>query len=437
MGVAQTTSAPEPIEQNQLAGLRVLVVNDNPTNRRILGEMIERWGMKPLLAESGVQALAALQQAKESAAPLTALQLANVGGIPDRTASHWWRESVSVRALRQTTIMMLTSAGQRGDAARCRQLGIAAYLVKRRTRSWSSAACIGWKEFELEVMRDHATTSSSCARSRTSTRWACHTGDSITVAPAMTLSDREYQRHAQLGGRDHPRDRRRRRGCNIQFAINPADGEMIVIEMNPGLAAARRLASKATGFPIARIGANFAVGYTPRRAAKRHHEDDAGVVRAGARLRRRQSAALRVRSSPPATPPHHADEIGRRGHGDRSHVQEFQKGIRALETGRPGWTSSARLKDDRLPDDSIEALRAALPPTHAGTRFPSAARPRTRDVDRRALRAYGHRPLVLHTDARAAGRRDRVRRGAERHVRRPARYEANGVFRPAAREPPR
>src|SRR5208282_1451123 len=128
VGVAQTTAAPEPIEQSQLAGLRVLVVDDNPTNRRILGEMLERWGMKPVLAESGAHALTALQQAKESAAPF-ALQLADVN-MPEMDGFTLVERIRQNEDLRQTTIMMLTSAGQRGDAARCRQLGIAAYLVK-------------------------------------------------------------------------------------------------------------------------------------------------------------------------------------------------------------------------------------------------------------------------------------------------------------------
>jgi carbamoyl-phosphate synthase large subunit len=89
-----------------------------------------------------------------------------------------------------------------------------------------------------------------------------HTGDSVTVAPAMTLTDREYQAMRDLGiailrevGVDTG-------GCNIQFAINPADGRLIVIEMNPRVSRSSALASKATGFPIAKIAAKLAIGYT-------------------------------------------------------------------------------------------------------------------------------------------------------------------------------
>ncbi|MGO9274727.1 MAG: response regulator, partial [Terriglobia bacterium] len=128
VGVAATVAAPEPIEQSRLAGLRVLVVDDNPTNRRLLGEMLERWGMKPVLAESGALALAALEQAKESAAPF-ALLLADVN-MPQMDGFTLVERIRQHEDLRQTTIMMLTSVGQRGDAARCRELGIAAYLIK-------------------------------------------------------------------------------------------------------------------------------------------------------------------------------------------------------------------------------------------------------------------------------------------------------------------
>ncbi|NUP54485.1 MAG: carbamoyl-phosphate synthase large subunit, partial [Gemmatimonadaceae bacterium] len=120
---------------------------------------------------------------------------------------------------------------------------------------------IGWKEFELEVMRDQEDNVVIVCSIENIDPMGVHTGDSITVAPAMTLSDREYQlmRDAALAvirvvGVNAG-------GCNIQFAINPADGEMLVIEMNPRVSRSSALASKATGFPIARIGTKLAVGY--------------------------------------------------------------------------------------------------------------------------------------------------------------------------------
>ncbi len=121
---------------------------------------------------------------------------------------------------------------------------------------------LGWKEYELEVMRDQADNVVIICSIENFDPMGVHTGDSITVAPAQTLTDREYQ---------HMRDASiaiireigvETGGSNIQFAVNPADGEMTVIEMNPRVSRSSALASKATGFPIAKIAAKLAVGYT-------------------------------------------------------------------------------------------------------------------------------------------------------------------------------
>ncbi len=121
---------------------------------------------------------------------------------------------------------------------------------------------LGWKEFELEVMRDHNDNVVIVCPIENMDPMGIHTGDSITVAPAQTLSDREYQmmRDASIAimreiGVDTG-------GSNVQFAIDPANGEMIVVEMNPRVSRSSALASKATGFPIAKIAAKLAVGYT-------------------------------------------------------------------------------------------------------------------------------------------------------------------------------
>ena len=121
---------------------------------------------------------------------------------------------------------------------------------------------IGWKEYELEVMRDLKDNVVIVCPIENFDPMGVHTGDSITVAPAMTLTDKEYQRMRDAAlhiireiGVDTG-------GSNIQFGINPADGEMVVIEMNPRVSRSSALASKATGFPIAKIAAKLAVGYT-------------------------------------------------------------------------------------------------------------------------------------------------------------------------------
>ncbi|HEX5969925.1 MAG TPA: carbamoyl-phosphate synthase large subunit, partial [Intrasporangium sp.] len=121
---------------------------------------------------------------------------------------------------------------------------------------------IGWKEYELEVMRDHRDNVVVVCSIENLDPMGVHTGDSITVAPALTLTDREYQRLRDIGiavirevGVDTG-------GCNIQFAVNPENGRVIVIEMNPRVSRSSALASKATGFPIAKIAAKMAIGYT-------------------------------------------------------------------------------------------------------------------------------------------------------------------------------
>jgi carbamoyl-phosphate synthase large subunit len=120
---------------------------------------------------------------------------------------------------------------------------------------------IGWKEYELEVMRDCADNFVVICSIENVDPMGVHTGDSITVAPALTLTDKEYQRMRDLARRIIRRVGVETGGSNIQFAINPENGRIIVIEMNPRVSRSSALASKATGFPIAKIAAKLALGY--------------------------------------------------------------------------------------------------------------------------------------------------------------------------------
>jgi CheY-like chemotaxis protein len=131
--VAKPAALPQAMERAELAGLRVLVVDDNFTNRRILGEMLARWGMKPVLAASGSAALARLQESRRSGDSF-ALLLTD-SNMPEMDGFAFVEQIRQQVDLGKTTIMMLTSAGQRGDAARCRELGIAAYLIKPVSQS--------------------------------------------------------------------------------------------------------------------------------------------------------------------------------------------------------------------------------------------------------------------------------------------------------------
>ncbi|MGD0688101.1 MAG: carbamoyl-phosphate synthase large subunit, partial [Streptosporangiaceae bacterium] len=146
-----------------------------------------------------------------------------------------------------------------GDLRRMASAGLDASPV---TEVLLEESIIGWKEFELELMRDRADNVVVVCSIENIDPMGVHTGDSVTVAPAMTLTDREYQRM-----RDTAIDVLRAvgvdtGGCNIQFAVHPLTGRLVVIEMNPRVSRSSALASKATGFPIAKIAAKLAIGYT-------------------------------------------------------------------------------------------------------------------------------------------------------------------------------
>jgi carbamoyl-phosphate synthase large subunit len=221
---------------------------------------------------------------------------------------------------------------------------------------------LGWKEFELEVMRDHDDNVVIVCSIENLDPMGIHTGDSITVAPAMTLTDREYQVMRDAACAVIREVGVAAGGCNIQFAVNPRDGEMLVIEMNPRVSRSSALASKATGFPIARIGAKLAVGYrldeipndiTKTTPASFEPVLDYVVVKVP-----RFAFEKFPKASPYLTT--QMKSVGEAMAIGRTFKEAFQKGLRALEIGRPGWSAGVRLLDDRLLDDSAEALRGAL-----------------------------------------------------------------------------
>ncbi len=153
-------------------------------------------------------------------------------------------------------------SGMAFDEVDLRRIAGAGLQASPTTEVLLEESILGWKEYELEVMRDRADNVVIVCSIENLDPMGVHTGDSITVAPAMTLTDREYQRMRDVAigviravGVDTG-------GCNIQFAVNPVDGRMVVIEMNPRVSRSSALASKATGFPIAKIAARLALGYT-------------------------------------------------------------------------------------------------------------------------------------------------------------------------------
>jgi carbamoyl-phosphate synthase large subunit len=221
---------------------------------------------------------------------------------------------------------------------------------------------IGWKEFELEVVRDGADNVIIVCSIENFDPMGVHTGDSITVAPAQTLTDVEYQ---------HMRDAAiaiireigvEAGGCNIQFAVNPADGEMLIVEMNPRVSRSSALASKATGFPIARVGAKLAVGYhldelpndiTKTTPASFEPVLDYVVVK---------FPRFAFEKFPDAdnTLGVQMKAVGETMAIGRNFRAAWQKGLRGLEIDRTGWVSAARLEDDGLTTDDHESLLAAM-----------------------------------------------------------------------------
>ncbi len=229
---------------------------------------------------------------------------------------------------------------------------------------------IGWKEFELEVMRDGADNVVIVCSIENFDPMGVHTGDSITVAPVQTLTDVEYQDMRDAAIKCIREIGVEAGGCNIQFAVDPATGEMLVIEMNPRVSRSSALASKATGFPIARIGAKLAVGYrldelpndiTKTTPASFEPVLDYVVVKI---------PRFAFEKFPSANPVLGVQmkAVGEVMAIGRTFKQAWQKGLRGLETDRAGWVSSARLDDDGLADEAIDTLRAAL-------RRPTSERP--------------------------------------------------------------
>src|SRR6187455_3237666 len=155
-----------------------------------------------------------------------------------------------------------TGSGMAHDETDLRRIAGAGLQASPTTEVLLEESILGRKEYELEVMRDTKDNVVIVCSIENLDPMGVHTGDSITVAPAMTLTDREYQKMRDLAigiirsvGVDTG-------GCNIQFAVNPRDGRLTVIEMNPRVSRSSALASKATGFPIAKIAAKVAIGYT-------------------------------------------------------------------------------------------------------------------------------------------------------------------------------
>jgi carbamoyl-phosphate synthase large subunit len=216
---------------------------------------------------------------------------------------------------------------------------------------------LGWKEYELEVMRDLADNVVIICSIENLDPMGIHTGDSITVAPAQTLTDKEYQRLRDASIKIIREIGVETGGSNIQFAVNPETGEVIVIEMNPRVSRSSALASKATGFPIAKIAAKLAVGYTldeiPNDITKKTPASFEPTIDYVVTKIPRFAFEKFPGSQPILTT--QMKSVGEAMAIGRTFQESFQKALRSLETGRSGWGCD---RAEKLP--SLEQIRAGL-----------------------------------------------------------------------------
>ncbi|MTJ14159.1 carbamoyl-phosphate synthase large subunit [Anabaena sp. UHCC 0187] len=216
---------------------------------------------------------------------------------------------------------------------------------------------LGWKEYELEVMRDLADNVVIICSIENLDPMGIHTGDSITVAPAQTLTDKEYQRLRDMAIKIIREIGVETGGSNIQFAVNPENGDVVVIEMNPRVSRSSALSSKATGFPIAKIAAKLAVGYTldelqnditKKTPACFEPTIDYVVTKIPRFAFEKFPGSESVLTT-------QMKSVGEAMAIGRTFNESFQKALRSLETGRAGWGCD---KAEKLP--SGEQIRAQL-----------------------------------------------------------------------------
>jgi carbamoyl-phosphate synthase large subunit len=216
---------------------------------------------------------------------------------------------------------------------------------------------LGWKEYELEVMRDLADNVVIICSIENLDPMGIHTGDSITVAPAQTLTDKEYQRLRDMAIKIIREIGVETGGSNIQFAVNPENGDVVVIEMNPRVSRSSALSSKATGFPIAKIAAKLAVGYTLNElqndiTKKTPASFEPTIDYVVTKIPR--FAFEKFPGSEPVLTTQ-MKSVGEAMAIGRTFNESFQKALRSLETGRAGWGCD---KAEKLP--SGEQIRAQL-----------------------------------------------------------------------------
>jgi len=226
---------------------------------------------------------------------------------------------------------------------------------------------LGWKEYEMEVIRDHADNCVVICSIENLDPMGVHTGDSITVAPAQTLSDKEYQAMRDASFAVIRAIGVETGGSNIQFAVNPKTGRMIVIEMNPRVSRSSALASKATGFPIAKIAAKLAVGYTLDELKNDITRETSACFEPSIDYVVTKIPRFTFEKFPQADPTltTQMKSVGEAMAIGRTFKESLQKALRSLETGRFGLGADGKDKPpvqaDGSPDIALIEQRLRIP----------------------------------------------------------------------------
>jgi len=327
-----------------------------------------RLAKEGVLAQYGVELigakLSAIEKAEDRRLFKEAMQKIGIGVCPSGLAESWEEAQQVAQQISSYPLIIrpaFTLGGTGGGIAynqeELEQIARAGLEASPVSQILIEQSLLGWKEFELEVMRDLADNVVIICSIENVDPMGVHTGDSITVAPAQTLTDKEYQRLRDYAIRIMREIGVETGGSNIQFAVNPANGDVIVIEMNPRVSRSSALASKATGFPIAKFAAKLAVGYTLPELTNDITRKTPACFEPTIDYVVTKIPRFTFEKFPGAVP-HLTTQMKSVGEAmaiGRTFQESLQKAIRSLETGRAGWGCD---RAEVLP--TLEQVRANL-----------------------------------------------------------------------------
>lgn len=319
--------------------------------------VLEKYGVEMLAADIDV-----IQKAEGREEFRDAMRKINLN-VPESAIVHTLDEAMDAGSrigfpiiVRPSFTLGGTGGGVAYNRTELRELATAGLDLSMTTEVMLERSLLGWKEYELEVMRDNNDNVVIICSIENIDAMGVHTGDSVTVAPAQTLTDREYQEMRDAAIAIIREIGVETGGSNVQFAVNPADGELMVIEMNPRVSRSSALASKATGFPIAKIAAKLAIGYTldeiknditRETYASFEPTIDYCVVKIPRWTFEKFPEAEDLLTTA-------MKSVGETMAIGRTFKEAFQKGMRSLEVGRMGFGFDRKEEMTELHQDDLE-----------------------------------------------------------------------------------